>query len=264
MSEKSYIRKWSGVMGMTITDEETGVVRAGRLPTNAVIDDNPDVEKITGGDAYGRETNIGNNVKGFKPVLTLTYSGATLDLYALQRGRKITRASFDGLILPKEMKIKKISYAGAPTGKVGYGVVKDAESDASIVDENQDILPLIQRPFDAFDVSVENGFAIGANFARKFSTNLINKIAHVKVPLPNMSARTVSEESLGTQLINIIARSSDDSVTLVEVYSAQIDPSGSKLDPKADNVEIKFDLSGLGVCEPYKVYELANTVYCDS
>ncbi|RCJ29202.1 hypothetical protein A6769_36005 [Nostoc punctiforme NIES-2108] len=251
-------------MGMTITDEETGVVRAGRLPTNAVIDDNPDVEKITGGDAYGRETNIGNNVKGFKPVLTLTYSGSTLDLYALQRGRKITRSTFDNLILPKELKIRKLTYPGAPTGKVGYGVVKDVQTSASIVADNQDVLPLIQQPYDSFSPSTDNSFAIGANFAKKFSTNLLNQITHIKVPLPAIAARTVSEESLGTQIINIIARSSDDTVTLVEVYSAQIDPSGSKLDPKADNLEIKFDLSGLGVCEPYKVYELASTVYCDN
>jgi hypothetical protein len=60
-----------------------------------------------------------------------------------------------------------------------------------------------------------------------------------------------------------MARSTNDSVTLIDIPSAKINPSGSKLDPKADSLELKFILSGLGVCEPYKVYELTDKVFCD-
>ncbi len=265
-SERDYIRKWTGVLGMTITDDETGIVRAGRLPAKAIIEDNADVEKITGTDSLGRETNVGSNVRAYKPVLTLTYSGANLDLYALQRGRKINRGSFDALIMPKEMKVKKASYAGASVGKVGYGIVKDVVTKASIIEDDLDILALTQQPFDSFNAATNNTFAIGDNFARKFSTNLVTaqSLVHIRVPLPSISARTISEDSLGTQTINMLVRSTNDTVTLVDVPSAQVDPSGSRFDPKAENIEIKFDLSGLAVCEPYTIYELASTVYCDN
>jgi len=265
-SERDYIRKWTGVLGMTIEDDETGVIRAGRLPSNAIIEDNADIEKLTGTDSLGRETNIGNNVRAFKPVLTLTYAGANIDLYAFQRGRKITRASFDTLVLPKEMKITKASYAGAAVGKVGYGIVEDVPTKASIIEDDLDILALTQQPYDTFNAATNNTFAIGANFARKFSTNLVTakSLVHVQVPLPSLSARTISEDSLGPQTINMIVRSTNDTVTLVRVPSAQVDPSGSRFDPKAENIEIKFDLSGLAVCEPYTIYELASTVYCDN
>ncbi|MFN6560035.1 MAG: hypothetical protein RMY28_009525 [Nostoc sp. ChiSLP01] len=265
-SERDYIRKWAGVLGLTITDDETGVVRAGRLPSNAIIEDNADIEKITGTDSLGRETNVGNNERAFKPVLTLTYSGANIDLYALQRGRKVTRASFDTLVLPKEMKIKKASYAGAAAGKVGYGIVKDVATKASIIETDLDILALTQQPYDTFNAGTPNSFAVGDNFARKFSTDLVTaqSLVHIKVPLPSISARTISEDTLGPQSINMLVKSTNDTVTLVEVPSAQIDPSGSRFDPKAENIEIKFDLSGLAVCEPYRIYELASTVYCDN
>lgn len=265
-SERDYIRKWTGVLGMTIEDDETGIIRAGRLPSNAVIDDNADIEKLVGSDSLGRETNIGNNVKGFKPTLTLTYAGANIDLYALQRGRKITRTSFDALVLPKEMKITKATYPGAVLGKVGFGIVEDVATKASIVEDDLDILALTQQPYDTFNAATNNSFAIGDNFARKFSSNLVTakSLVHIQVPLPNISARTISEDSLGPQTINMLVRSTNDTVTLVKVPSAQVDPSGSKFDPKAENIEIKFDLSGLAVCEPYTIYELASTVYCDN
>lgn len=116
-SERDYTRKFNGVLAMTITDLETGIIRAQRLPTNAKIDDNPDVQKIMGNDSLGRETNIGNYITGFKPVLTLNYSGEYLDLNALKKGRKIQTTTFDDLILPKEMQVTKADYLGTTTGK---------------------------------------------------------------------------------------------------------------------------------------------------
>ncbi|ARV58056.1 hypothetical protein BZZ01_04885 [Nostocales cyanobacterium HT-58-2] len=266
-SVDNYIRKWTGIIGLTITDLTSGAIRAGRLPTNAVIDDNADIEKITGTDSLGRETNIGSNVKAFKPVLTLTYSGANLDLYALQRGRAVNRLTFDDLMLPKEMQVTKSLYAGATTGKVGFGVAEDAVTKASIIGNNLDVVPLTQQPFDTFAPARDNSFAIGENFARKFSDDLVaaRAFVQIEVPLPTAtSARAVSEESLGAQSINMLVKSTNDTVTLVKIPTAQIDPSGSRFDPKADTIEVKFDLSGLGTCEPYKVYELASKIYCDA
>lgn len=265
-TELNYTRKWNGVLGLTITDLETGVVRALLKPTNAVIEDNPDVQKIVGSDALGRDTNIGSVINGFKPVLTLTYPGANLDLYAMQRGRKVLTGTFNDLVLPKEMQVTKASYAGATTGKVGFGIAADAVAFASTQDENLETVELTQEAFATFDGATPNSFAIGANFARKFSDDLVARRAFVQIEVPMAtatSARNLSEESLGPQKINMLVKASNDNVTLVKIPNAIVDPSGSRLDPKAENIEVKFDLSGLGVCEPYSVYELAQTIYCD-
>jgi hypothetical protein len=265
-AKTDYVRKWSGIIGVTLTDSETGIIRALRLPTNAVIEDNPDVQKITGTDSLGRETNIGNNITAFKPVLTLSYSGVNLDLYAMSRGRKVVTQAFDSLSMPKEMYVRKSSYAAVPSGRVGFGVLEDVEVKASTLGATLETIELIQQPFDTFDAAELNSFAIGANFERKFSTDLVERQSFVQLLLPFATATTaryVSEDSLPSQAVSILAKSTNDTVTLVDVPIADIDPSGSKFDPKAETIELKFDLSGLGVCEPYSVYELAQKIYCD-
>lgn len=263
-NEQDLIRKWTGIMATSITDVASGDLRPGRPPTTVMIEDNADVEEITGLDGLGRETVVDTNVKGFKPVLTLTYPGANLDLYAMSRGRTVERINL-ALFLPKQMKIRRSLYPAATTGRMGFGVVKDAVSSAATTDTGYDPIQLTQQPWDTFDATVNNTFAIGENFARKFSDNLVasNQVIDITVPLPSKSVRTVTEDTLGFQSIQIMARSTNDSVTLIDIPSAKINPSGSKLDPKADSLELKFILSGLGVCEPYKVYELTDKVFCD-
>ena len=219
-----------------------------------------------GNDSLGRETNIGNYMTGFKPVLTLNYSGEYLDLNALKKGRKIQTTTFDDLILPKEMQVTKADYLGTTTGKVGFGIPEDAVTAASTMSEALESVELEQQPFASFDPSTPNSFAIGENFARKFSTDLVARRAfvHLETPLPTgKSARYLSEETVGPQKIEILAKSTNDTVTLVRIPSATIDPSGTGFDPKADAVDIVFDLSGLGVCDPYSIYELTDTIYCD-
>lgn len=263
-NEQDLIRKWTGIMATSIVDVASGDLRPGRPPTTVMIEDNADVEEITGLDGLGRETVIDTNVKGFKPVLTLTYPGANLDLYAMSRGRTVDRINL-ALFLPKQMKIRKALYPAATTGRIGFGVVKDAVSSASTTETDFDPVQLTQQPWDTFNAATPLSFAIGDNFARKFSDDLVaaQQVIDITVPLPSKSVRTVTEDTLGFQSFQMMIRSTNDSVTLIDVPSAKVNPAGSKLDPKADNIEIKFILSGLGVCEPYKVYELTDKVFCD-
>ncbi|NJN10036.1 MAG: hypothetical protein HC836_48500 [Richelia sp. RM2_1_2] len=265
-SERDYTRQINGILAMTITDLDTGIIRAQRLPTNAKIDDNPEVKKIMGNDSLGRETNIGSYITAFKPVLTLSYSGEYLDLNALKKGRKIQTIAFDNLILPKEMQVTKAEYLGITTGKVGFGIPADATASASTLSETLESVELTQQPFDTFDPTELNSYAIGENFARKFSTDLVARRAfvHIEVPMASAkSARYLTEDTIGPQKIEILAKSTNDTVTLVRIPQATIDPSGTGFDPKAENIDIVFDLSGLGVCDPYSMYELTDTIYCD-
>jgi hypothetical protein len=265
-AKEDYVRTWNGIVGVSVTDNETGITRALMKPLNATIEDNPDVKKKMGTDALGRETNIGTSITGFKPVLTLSYSGANLDLYALSRGRRIASQIFNNLNMPKEMLIRKNNYAAVPSGRAGFGVAEDAVVMASTLGTNLETVELEQQPFATFDPVQVNSFAIGLNFERKFSNDLVTRQAFVNMVVPfggATASRYVSEDSIGSQAILILCKSTNDTITLVDVPIADIDPSGSKFDPKAENMDLKFDLSGLGVCEPYTVYERTDKIYCD-
>lgn len=262
-SQKDYTKKYSGIIGLTLTDLESNFTRALRLPTDVVIDDNPDLEDINGTDSLGRETIIDVDVRGFKPVLTLTYSGANTALTALQRGRKLQSGLFD-LTIPKEMQVVKGTYAAAPVGKIGYGVVVDAETLGGTTDENGQFVPLTQQDFADFDPTDTLSFAIGANFARKFSDDLVEGRKFVQLAIPqSIQATTISEEALGPQKIDVLVRNSNDTLTYLKAYSAIIRPEGSGFRPKADTFEIRFNLSGLGQCEPYSVFDSAEKLYCE-
>lgn len=266
-AERDYTRTLNGIVGMTITDLESSIVRPYRLPTNATIQDNPEVQKLTGNDSLGRETNIGSYITGYKPTLTLNYSGDFLDLNALKKGRKIETLAFDDLVLPKEMQVRKSEYQAVPTGKVGFGIAADVVTSASTVNELLEVVQLTQQDYATFDPTTTNSFAIGADFARKFSNDLVARRAfvHIEVPMATgISARYIGEETIGPQKIQMMVKSTNDTVSLVRIPQATIDPSGTGFNPKADTMEVVFDLSGLGTCDPYTIYELTDLIHCDN
>lgn len=263
-AERDYLKKYTSIIGIVLIDNETGQVKAYRTPSNAEIDDNPDIEDILGTDGLGNETIIGVDVKGFKPVLTLTYGGTNTPLTALQRGRKITQGMFD-LTIAKEMQVIKPDYAGAPTGKYGFGVTADAETLGGTTSETGELIPLVQQDFEGFLPATPNSFAIGANFARKFSTDLVTARKFVQLAVAqSINATTISEETLGSQTIHMVVKNNNDTLTYVTAYNAIIRPEGSGFKPKSTDFTIQFNLSGLGRCEPYSVYDSPEKIYCDA
>ena len=127
------------------------------------------------------------------------------------------------------------------------------------------MIALTQQSFGGFVPTTPNSFAIGANFARKFSDDLVTGRRFVQLQTAqSITARTISEDSLGPQRVNLLVKNSNDTVTYVKIYNAVINPSGSRFDPKADSFDLKFNLTGLGQCEPYTVFDSAETVYCEA
>jgi len=267
-AEKQYTKKWDGIVGVTIRDLTDDIIHALRIPMDMELNENPEVEKMKAPNLLGREATIGLNQKGVDPELTLTYSGRNTELYALSRGRKmIATANLAGFI-PRNMQVSRGTYAAVASGKLGFGVAADADVEGSAISGTSGLrISLTRQPFATFDPISPNSFAIGANFARKFSDDLVTRRAYVHLLIPNTftNVREVSEEVLGPQEIIALIRNSDDAtLTYVTAPNATIDPSGNAINPKADNTAIKFILSSAGRCEAFSIFDVDQELFCDA
>ena len=152
--------------------------------------------EITEVDGQGYITKIANSFSERKPVMTMNFSGRNLDLTALQLNQKTQTLSIN-LRFPYRMQIRRSAYAASPNGKLGFGIVQDANTRGSYHDpQTRETVALTQQPYADFDSAVPKSFAIGANFERLFSADLVaDQNWIVLEPIGNYNARGLSEEN---------------------------------------------------------------------
>lgn len=132
------------------------------------------------------------------PEFELTWGVRTLTLLAMQYGYAFGN--------PLETPVTEVinttlvtqsTYVASESGYEGYGVAKDAESTGSYEDPNAPgvIVSLTQQPFDTFNPATSGSFAIGENFAQKFSNDLVGSIVTAKmvtISVPNVVGSGIS------------------------------------------------------------------------
>lgn len=220
--------------------------------------------EITEVDGQGYITKVANSFSERKPTLTLNFSGRNLDTTALQLNQKTQIVTVD-LRFPYRMQVKRDSYEASPEGKLGYGIVADADTKASYHDPvTRETVVLTQQSFASFDPATPKSFAIGANFERKFSTDLVNDQNWiVLVPEAEYNARGYSEEELGFLEINGIVFNSSGKINIISVPICFVNPEGAGISSNGE-VTVNFDVSGLGACQPWNEYEIDAENFCEN
>jgi hypothetical protein len=265
-AESTYTKAYRGrVLDVLIRRLADNSIIAGQGPTNVTIDNGIAVAMKTGVSGEGLETNIGLNKTEYKSTATLAYSGVNIKRLAFQQGYT-TRNLTARIITPITQQALASAFPPVPAGKRGSSVLADTptngwtqnpETGASVI--------LTQQPFAGFDPAIANSFAIGANFARKYSTDLVTKRAFVSLaPSSNLPVETISEEEIGYLEVNAVMVNDDNTLDYLYVPTAIVDPSGSGINPQENNFQVKLVLSPLGRCRAYELYSSTEQLFCEA
>lgn len=249
---------------VNLRDLETGLILIQNRPATMELDDglggNTEITEI---DSQGYEVKIANNFKERKPTVNLTFRGLNLDIVAFQRNRKTHNVTAT-LKFPWRQQVLKAEYDAAPTGKLGNGMIEDATTLGSTLTETGETVALTQQPYASFNSATVNSFAIGADYARRFSDDLVTRRGFVILePEKEFSTRTMSEETLGYLELNALCFNSDDSLEILVVPQVFVNPEGSGFKPGDDTTSVALDVATIGRCEPWELHSITDEIFCD-
>lgn len=260
---RRYTKKITRQAIVNLTEQDTGLVlimpRASSMELDNGLGDNTE---ITETDGQGYDTKVANNFGSRKPTINLTFAGRNLDIVALSLDRR-TQSVVASLRYPARQQVKRAIYNPSTVGKLGYSIKKDAETKASYHDAaTAQTKLLIQQSFDSFNPAIPNSFAVGEHFERKFSSNLVDANSWVVlVPTADYAARSLSEATIGFLELNALCFQTDDTTEIVQVADCFVNPEGAGL--KSGDTTVTLDVSGLGKCQPWNLFELNEEIFCD-
>lgn len=260
---RSYTKKITRKGIINLVEEDTGIVLVMNRPTSMELDNGlADNQPITELDSQGYETEVANNFNSRKPSLNLTFGGRNLDIVALSLDRK-TQTTTVSLRYPARQQILKANYAPSPAGKLGNRVLKNADTKASFQNfATGETQLLTQQLFDSFNPAIPKSFAIGDQFERKFSNDLVDANNWVALlPSADYAARSLSEASIGFLEVWGLCFYTDDATEIISVPRCFINPEGAGL--KNGDTTVQLKVSGLGKCQPWNLFEIPDEVYCE-
>lgn len=259
-----YTKKNTRKAKVNLIEKDTGLALLMLRPSNMDLDNglggNKPIMEI---DEQGYETLVANNFGERKPVVNLTFSERNIDIVALSLNQK-TQSVTATLRYPARQQIKKAEYNPSSQGKLGYSIIKDVETYASYQDLGTgETRILTQQNFDSFNPTIPKSFAIGDSFARKFSTDLVTDSNWtLLLPAADYAARSLAEGIIGNLELWALCFSTDDATEIVTVPDCFVNPEGAGL--KDGDTSVKLDVSGIGACQPWNIYELTEEIFCDN
>jgi hypothetical protein len=263
-TEKAITKKFINILGVQLIDIATGLTNVLRTPSKMTIDYGFGTKTTMGIDGLGREALIDRVVNKAMAELEIEFGGDSMELLALRMGRSVSLRTGDNVILPFRRQALAASSAAIPTGGLGFDLIADPVGIAGSAKLGNALsVALVQQPFATFIGATPLSFAVGVAGAMKFSDDLVAARAIMELQLPcTVDTRQISEQDLGFMRLRCVIRNSDDSVTLVDCPTIQVNPEGTKLDPSAENSTFKASILTLGGCEGVIIKELARRLTC--
>jgi hypothetical protein len=265
-AESTYTKSYRGrVLDILIRRIADNSIIAGQPPNNLTIENGIAATMKTGVSGEGLETNVGVNRTEYKPTATLAFGRSNLQLLAFQQGYA-TRSLTAKIIVPLTQQALGAFYAPVPSGKRGFGVAVDTPTRGWIQDPETGLsVILAQQPFATFSPATPNSFAVGANFARKYSNDIVARRAFVSLaPTANLPVTTISEEELGYLEINAVMVNDDNTLDYLVIPTATVDPSGSGINPQENNLQVKLICAAIGRCRGYDLYSSQEQLFCET
>lgn len=260
---RRYTKKKTRKGIVNLTEQDTGLVlimpRSSSMELDNGLGDNAEIMEV---DNQGYETKVGNNFSSRKPTITLTFSERNLDIVALSLDRK-TQTVTANLRYPGRQQVQRAIYNASQPGKLGYKVKANADTRGSYYNHfTGETIALTQQLLGNFNPAIPNSFAIGEHFERHFSNNLVaNNNWIVLEPSADYAARSLSEAAIGFLELNALCFQTDDTTEIIQVKNCFVNPEGAGL--KDGDTSVTLDVSGLGRCQPWELYELTEEIFCD-
>lgn len=254
-------RSFKGISNIAVLLKNTNTILNFSKPQTADLNPNIEVKSTMSRTSNGNMTKINTYVTGEQATLTLSYGQVQPEFYALATGRKMVSGNYD---IPLARNITVPIGGAIPAALTGYapkGTVADTglnadppTSFASYTDETGASTALTQVSYTGFTGTTDNQFAIGADGALKFSDNLVGEFVTVR-HLWHTAGKRLSSNLVGEVAICYTVTSSDETVTVVDIPNAIINPSGATLSASGDSMNIVFDLITASGCSSYVLTE---------
>jgi hypothetical protein len=264
-TEKGITQRIVNVIAVQMIGQETGLIQVLRTPKSISLDTGIKTKTTEGVDPLGRKALVDRTVTDYMPTIDITYDGASLDFFRLSMGRRIEKITGDIIKLPIRRQALKALYPPIAIGGLGYEIVADPVCTASAKFSGGLSVPLVQQNFATFIPTTILSFAIGAAGTIKFSDDLVNARAIVEMSIQaTIDTQSMSERDLDFQAVRAIFRNSDETVTLLDIPTIQINPEGSKFDTGGDSTQVKGSILSLGGCEPFTIKTLSSRLTCQN
>lgn len=263
-TESASTRQFINTLGVQITSIDTGLTQVLRTPSNITIDFGFKTKTIEGVNGLGQKVLTGRTVSESMGMVEITFGKSNMDIIALMMNRQVEAKVADNIILPFRRKALLASVPGVPSGSLGFDITADPAGLSGTAKLGNDIpVALVQQPFATFVPATPLSFAIGAAGATKWSTDLIAARADTEIQIPyTVDTKRIGEQSIGLVSIRALIATSDESVSMLIIDYAGIDPEGTKFDPSAENSTLKASIFPLGGCDGWRIIEMARRLVC--
>ena len=263
-------RSMRGISNIAITRKKDDLTFNLPKPSNAILAANIEVKNTNSRDSLGNMSKLNTYQTSEMPTLQLAYGVNQLELYAFQKGYLMKSGTFTmtvarNLLVPQTGNIPAATAGFFPVGAsadLGLTVPTGTPdpTTASKTNAQGQSIPLTQVAYSPTAYTTEDQFGIGADGAVTFSTNLIGESITLRHPY-TIASRTLSSELVGEVEIDYTITTSANTLVVVNIPSAIINPSGSTFDAAGEGLTLNFDvLTPAGKCSGYDLFELPLTM----
>jgi len=235
------------------------------IPASFMIDNQIEQRQQVGRDGQGLKVRTGSYPIGKMPIIKLVYSYMQPELLQFKIGNEFATTT-DEISVIKTYRITQNTYPAITNNtQLGYGVTQDQSSQAAIK-RNSVSVQLTQQPFNTFDPTIEDSFAVGAAMAVKFSNNLVSEvdictiITQESASILSLSDNPVEEYQLLALTVTTLNQ-----IVNVKVFSCFPSFDGSTIDFSggAESIEIPLFVNHIeGNCIDYDIIWTGQYVNC--
>jgi hypothetical protein len=265
MTIQALNKSYKGVSQISLTRLDDNVTFAFPSPETFSISSNIEEKIQMTRNEFGEKVRGGTFKMGEMPELSISYGYVQPEMIAFRLGQRLAEGTVDTEI-PRQV-IAADSIPADATGGLYFGIAADpATAIASIIVDSISV-PLTRQPFATFAPATPLSYAVGANGALLFSTDLVAAKESVTLVLPITGATvaSISDLLVGPLAIKAKLVDSTNGVTLISIPNATVNLSGANFSFGSDeNSEIGFYVNSTpGACRSWDLYVLSGvTVQC--
>jgi hypothetical protein len=264
-TEKGINSRVVNALAVQLIGQETGIIQVIRTPKSVSLDAGIKTKMTQGVDPLGRLAEVDKFVTDFMPTLEINLDGTSYEHFRIGMNRRTIKTAADAITIPIRRQALKGTYAALPTGAYGFEIAINAISRGSAKLNGGTSVLLAQQQFATFVATTVLSYAVGLNGALRFSNDLVAARAIVELSIAaTVATEMMSEQELDYQTVRVVYRNSDESVSLLEIPTFQINPEGSKFDSAGDTSQIKGSLLSIGGCEPFTIKQIQSRLACQN
>lgn len=254
-------RTFKGISNLNLTRLSDGVVLNWPAPDNFVLDLGIEQRVQFSRDAQGNRVRAGSYKAGENPSLSITYGFIQPEMIGFKIGQQVASQTLDTYI-PYQVLVNKAEFAAGATGSILDGVAADPTTAAASVTRAGISTALTRQAYASFTAATDDTYAIGADGALKFSTNLVTaeEVVTLSIPYAGMTALALSDVVVGPHRLNARLVDNNNKVVLFESYNVTPNLEGGSVEFGGEQFDLSLFLNSAAGCRSYQMIDTNLTV----